>query len=81
MPDKSEALALLMRGRLLSILCSLPGNVDHKHVILSYSVVCRFPFLFGFQPILFTRGSACMGGICCSSGNRVRFELKEFDSI
>ena len=55
MPDKSEALALLMRGRLLSILCSLPGNVDHKHVILSYSVVCRFPFLFGFQPSLFTK--------------------------
>ena len=54
MPDKSEALALLMRGRLVSILCSLPGNVDHKHVILSYSVVCRFPFLFGFQPSLFT---------------------------
>lgn len=55
MPDKSEALALLMRGRLLSILCSLPGNVDHKHVILCYSVVCRFPFLFGFQPSLFTK--------------------------
>lgn len=57
MPDKSEGLALLMRGRLLPILCSLPGNVDHRHVILSYSVVCRFPFLFGFSrsPILITK--------------------------
>ena len=54
MPDKSEGLALPMRGRLLSIFCSLPGNVDYKHVILSYSVVGRFPFSFGLSPTLNT---------------------------